>query len=132
MPLYRAELLAKKPLRYAALIHDVSQVLYLPFDYDDGSYARDRSGYGNHGVIYGAALTAGKIGLARSFDGTDDYVEVAHDPSINPTKELTIAAWVKSATENWNVWRGLAATVAVQSTRFSSATVVYRLLRFAY
>jgi len=75
MPLYHAELLAKKPLRYAALIHDVSQVLYLPFDWDDGSYARDRSGYGNHGTIYGAARASGKIGMALSHDGVDDYVD---------------------------------------------------------
>jgi len=41
--------------------------------------------------------------MARDFDGVDDYVEVPHDSSINPTKEITVAAWVKSATENWNV-----------------------------
>jgi len=94
MPLYRAELLAKKPLRYAALIHNVSQVLYLPFDWDDGSYARDRSGYNNHGTIYGATLTAGKIGSARSFDGTDDKVEVPHSTSLNISGAFTIAAWI--------------------------------------
>jgi len=74
MPLYRAELLTKKPLRYATLIHDVSQVLYLPFDWDDGSYARDRSGSARHGTIYGAARVGGKIGMALSHDGVDDYV----------------------------------------------------------
>jgi len=96
MPLYRAELLAKKPLRYAALIHDVSQVLYLPFDWDDGSYARDRSGYNNHGTIYGATLATGKIGMARTFDGVDDYVKVPHDPSITFTSEdFTVAMWIK-------------------------------------
>jgi len=96
MPLYRAELLAKKPLRYAALIHDVSQVLYLPFDWDDGSYARDRSGYGNHGTIYGATLATGKIGMARRFDGVDDYVEVPHSPSLD-VKKFTLAGWFNFA-----------------------------------
>jgi len=100
MPLYRAELLAKKPLRYAALIHDVSQVLHLPFDYDDGSYARDRSGYGNNGTIYGAVEAAGKIGMARSFDGTDDYMEVPHSASLNITNYLTIGAWVNPSVNN--------------------------------
>jgi len=95
MPLYRAELLAKKPLRYAALIHDVSQVLHLPFDWDDGSYARDRSGYNNSGTIYGATLVTGKIGMARRFDGVDDYVEVPHDPSLNPTSAITVSVWAK-------------------------------------
>jgi len=96
MPLYRAELLAKKPLRYAALIHDVSQVLHLPFDYDDGSYARDRSGYGNHGTIYGATKADGKIGMSRRFDGVDDYVEVPDDPSLDITEELTLLTWIKT------------------------------------
>jgi len=95
MPLYRAELLAKKPLRYAALIHDLSQVLYLPFDYDDGSYARDRSGYNNHGTIRGATKADGKIGTARSFDGTDDYVEC---PTLDLVAPLTVQAWFLTRT----------------------------------
>jgi len=100
MPLYRAELLAKKPLRYAALIHDVSQVLYLPFDWDDGSYARDRSGYNNHGTIYGATLASGKIGMAREFDGVDDYVDVPDTVPVG--KSISAFAWTKSATSTWN------------------------------
>jgi len=95
MPLYRAELLAKKPLPRAALIHDVSQVLHLPFDYDDGSYARDRSGYNRHGIIYGTTLTAGKIGMARSLDGTDDYVEVPHNlGAFDGGHGFAISIWV--------------------------------------
>jgi len=103
MPLYRAELLAKKPLRYAALIHDVSQVLYLPFDYDDGSYARDRSGYNNHSTIYGATLTAGKIGMGRKFDGIDDYLETTEGVYENGGA-FTFMAWVyfKSFPRTWN------------------------------
>jgi len=100
MPLYRAELLAKKPLRYAALIHDVSQVLYLPFDWDDGSYARDRSGYNNHGTIYGPARAGGKIGMARALDGVDDYMEVPHSASLNITNFLTIGTWVNPSVNN--------------------------------
>jgi len=100
MPLYRAELLAKKPLRYAALIHDVSQALYLPFDWDDGSYARDRSGCNNHGTIYGATKADGKIGMARSLDGTDDYVDItspqtALGGALNPgTGSFSISCWL--------------------------------------
>jgi len=105
MPLYRAELLAKKPLRYAALIHDVSQVLYLPSDWDDGSYARDRSGHGNHGTIYGAARVGGKIGMALSFDGVDDYVDCGKDASLRPNR-FTLMAWVK--TTHSIVWGSVA------------------------
>jgi len=109
MPLYRAELLAKKPLRYAALIHDVSQVLYLPFDWDDGSYARDRSGHGFHGTIYGATRVGGKIGMALSFDGMDDYVEVEHFPELEQG-EFSVALWFKldktGVGWTWNVGKG--------------------------
>jgi len=100
MPLYRAELLAKKPLWYGALIHDVSQVLYLPFDYDDGIRVRDRSGYNNHGTIYGAARVGGKIGMALSFDGVDDYVEVPDDPSLDlGSEDFTMLGWIKTSAD---------------------------------
>jgi len=95
MPLYRAELIAKKPLQTGALIHDLSQVLHLPFDYDDGSYARDRSGYNNHGTIYGATLVDGKIGMARRFDGTDDEVDMG-DVLDMGTIDFTLTAWIKT------------------------------------
>jgi len=94
MPLYRAELLAKKPLWHGALIHDVSCRCYLPFDYDDGSYARDRSGYNNHGTIYGAALAAGKVGMARRSDGIDDCVEI---PAKLFSYPMTVMFWLNPA-----------------------------------
>jgi len=91
MPLYRAELIRRKKPLIGPQIHDVSQVLYLPFDHDDGPYARDRSGYSNHGTIYGPIRVAGKIGGALSFDGVDDYVEAAN---ISPPA-FTLLAWAK-------------------------------------
>jgi len=132
MPLYRAELLAKKPLRYAALIHDVSQVLHLPFDWDDGPYARDRSGYNNSGTIYGATLAAGKIGMAREFDGTDDYVEVPAMPEGQGWKlsAITLLAWIKplSLTGDWNhvfehgAWYALTINTAGEDWRYGMAS----------
>jgi len=101
MPLYRAELQPRKIVQPSALLHDVSQVLHLPFDWDDGSYARDRSGYNNHGTIYGAAETAGKIGMARSFDAVDDYVSVPHSNSLNLTDAVTVAVWCKIEATDW-------------------------------
>jgi len=113
MPLYRAELLAKKPLRYAALIHDVSQVLYLPFDWDDGSYARDRSGTNIHGTIYGATLAAGKIGLARDFDGVDDYVKIPKSTTFD-VSQISVCYWIKPA-------------VPIQPTGTGWATVIKKI-----
>jgi len=94
MPLLRVELQQLKWQWPGPLIHDISQVLHLPFDYDDGSYARDRSGYKNDGTIYGATRTAGKIGQALSLDGVDDHVEVADSPSLRITDEITIKVWI--------------------------------------
>jgi len=94
LPLVRAELLRRRLPRPGPLIHDLSQVLYLPFDKDDGSYARDRSGHKNHGTICGAARVAGKVAGALSFDGVDDYGEVPHSESHNLDKNFTLGAWV--------------------------------------
>jgi len=98
LPLIRAELQRRRLPRPGPLLHDLSQVLYLPFDHDDGSYARDRSGYDNHGTIYGATLATGKIGMARNFDGVDDYVEVPHNVSLDITDAITIGLWIKTPT----------------------------------
>jgi len=77
-------------------------VLYLDFNELGGNKCLDLSGYKNDGTIYGAQRSILRTG-GLNFDGENDHIEIPHDPSINPTKELTVAAWVKSATENWNV-----------------------------
>ena len=58
---------------------------------------------GNHGTLRGGATFApGKVGQAFSFDGVDDYVEVADVPSLDITDSITIYAWIKtSATGDW-------------------------------
>ena len=60
-----------------------------------GDTALDGSGYGNHGVIYGAGHTDGIIGSALSFNGTSDYVDCGTDESLDLQPTLTIEAWVK-------------------------------------
>ncbi|MBW2672637.1 MAG: hypothetical protein JRD89_04365, partial [Deltaproteobacteria bacterium] len=50
------------------------------FEEEAGDTAHDISGEGNHGTIYGAQRTLGKVGRALAFDGTDDYVEVPDSP----------------------------------------------------
>lgn len=68
------------------------------FDEGSGNIARDSSGKGNDGKIEnGPKWVDGKFGKALEFDGKDDYVYVS-DPgksSLDLTKSLTIAAWVK-------------------------------------
>lgn len=93
MPLYRAELVDRGFYWRKRRVHDKSLVLYLSFDKDDGSYARDRSGYNKHGVIYGASRVAGKVGNALSFDGVDDYANV--EPfTVYGWNEYTFMSWI--------------------------------------
>ncbi|UCE38213.1 MAG: hypothetical protein JSW00_02960 [Thermoplasmata archaeon] len=77
------------------LYHSYDLVLELLFDENTGTQAYDSSGFDNHGTIYGASWTEGKIDKALYFDGVDDYVEVAHSDSLDITNEITYEAWVK-------------------------------------
>lgn len=60
--------------------------------------ANDTSGNGLHGTVNGATLVADRDGnpsCAYSFDGSNDYIEVADNALLDITDELTICAWVK-------------------------------------
>ena len=66
------------------------------FDEGNGNKAKDSSGTGNDGKIEGGAKWVnGKFGKGLSLDGSDDYVEIAHDDSLNVGAEHTIALWFK-------------------------------------
>ena len=53
---------------------------------------------GNPGTLQGGASFApGKVGQAFSLNGVDDFVEIAHNPNLDPgTGSFTVDAWVKS------------------------------------
>jgi len=69
-------------------------VLYFSFEERGGDKAYDLSGNNNHGAIYGASWTYGKIGRGLSFDGVDDYLKV--EPfTVYGWKGISIVRWVK-------------------------------------
>lgn len=76
-------------------------VAHYPFD----GNANDVSVYGNHGtptnMDLAAVWVAGKIGQAVDFDGNDDIIIVNYDPSLEPSTELTISAWLRTPTGRW-------------------------------
>jgi hypothetical protein len=81
-------------------------VAYYPFD----GNANDASGFGNHGTVKGATLTADRFGNAKSayqFDGAKARIVVSSNPSLNPSNQLTLAFWVKinrlSDTHTWTL-----------------------------
>ncbi|HPG82084.1 MAG TPA: hypothetical protein PKY55_02320 [bacterium] len=93
-------------LAYAASLPVTGMVAYYPFN---GS-ANDESKNGNDGVVYGAALTEDRFGntdKAYSFNGRDSYIIVNSSPSLQPTKEITVAVWLlplsypTDATDGW-------------------------------
>jgi hypothetical protein len=79
------------------LIRKSSCVLWLPGQ-DDARSARirDRSGYKNHGTIYGATWERLPSGLwVNSFDGVDDSI-VCPSLAATPGTSLTAMAWINS------------------------------------
>ncbi|MFA5932493.1 MAG: DUF2341 domain-containing protein [Microgenomates group bacterium] len=42
----------------------------------------------------------GKIGKATSFDGSNDYISVAHSSNLTPTGDYTLQAWIKTSSTN--------------------------------
>ncbi|RLE48332.1 hypothetical protein DRJ25_00205, partial [Candidatus Woesearchaeota archaeon] len=71
---------------------DNSQVLHLKFNSENDF--TDYSGTGNDGTNSGSAYTdKGYIEGARSFDGTNDYVDLSPSQALN-SSNLTISAWL--------------------------------------
>jgi len=60
-----------------------------------GTRAKDSSGNNNHGTLTnGPTTTIGKLGQALSFDGSNDYVAIPNNSSIQTNGVITIAAWI--------------------------------------
>jgi hypothetical protein len=77
---------------------DASLVAHWTLDEASGTAACDSAG-NNDGTLFGGPQwVAGKIGAALQFDGIDDYVDCGSGPSLDITKEITVAAWVKTVT----------------------------------
>ena len=69
-------------------------IAYYPFNVD----AKDASGDGNHGTVYGAKLEQdARCGSpAYVFDGDDDYIDFGNDATLNENFQgLTISTWVR-------------------------------------
>ncbi|HUY69531.1 MAG TPA: LamG domain-containing protein [Candidatus Tyrphobacter sp.] len=56
--------------------------------------AYDASGNGNNGTAHGTAIVAGKLGNARSFNGSSDYIGTQSGGGLYPA--MTTALWFKT------------------------------------
>jgi PKD repeat protein len=75
-----------------------------PLQESSGVSALDIAGTPNHGVMKnGPASAVGMVGLARSFDGINDYIEMADHAHLNfgaagtTGSSFSIDAWIKTA-----------------------------------
>ena len=70
-------------------------VAHYTFDEGAGDVAHDKSGYGNHGKIYGAEFVKVGKGCALQFDGVDDYVHCGPGKAFDVREAFTIEFWMK-------------------------------------
>ncbi|MFH1982186.1 MAG: LamG domain-containing protein [Pseudomonadota bacterium] len=75
------------------------------WDFNEGSGTTAGDGVGGHdGTIVGDVAWTGDTpdgtGAALSFDGTGDFVRIAHPDQFRITDELTLAAWVKATADH--------------------------------
>ena len=69
------------------------------FDEGEGDIAADSSENGNDGeIMNGTEWVDGKFGDGLSFDGVDDFVELANQPDL--TDGFTFSAWVQRNADN--------------------------------
>jgi len=71
-------------------IYDPSLVLYLPLYELDGNSIVSRDACGHLSSVNGALWRP----YGRHFDGTDDYIEIAHNSAYDQITEFTAMAWV--------------------------------------
>ena len=76
----------------------------------------DASGNGNHGDVGGTTIVQGKIGKARNFDGSNDYVTLGSPASLDfgNNGPFTMSGWIKPTT-----LKDYGAFVSKNSTRAS-------------
>lgn len=73
-------------------------VLLMHLNENSGIDFSDASGQGNKGTCAGTGCPAlgvdGKFATAASFDGVDDQISIPSNPSVSPTKAVTVEAWI--------------------------------------
>ncbi|MFH1789583.1 MAG: LamG domain-containing protein [bacterium] len=73
----------------------------------------DASPSGNNATCAGTNcpnIFLGRFGMARYFDGNDDYASVSNSASLNPTQAITVEAWIYPVSTNNNHYYEVIAT----------------------
>ena len=83
---------------YSFVDFDRSLLLWMRMDdVNSTGHPTDLSRYSNNGTLVGNASinSTGRFGNASWFDGDNDYIEIASSSSLNITREITVASWVR-------------------------------------
>ena len=56
--------------------------------------ADDSNGLNNGTLVGGVTFAAGEVGMAFDLNGSSQYVDVPDSPSLNPTNQVTVEAWI--------------------------------------
>ena len=119
-----------KLLAGALKLSDEGLVGYWSLDDGSGTLAKDNSGNGNDGTLYGSpSWVDGKVGKCIDFDGVDDYVSIADASELNTTNAQTIVLWTKkaSATVEFFVSKHVEATSGYEVQLNSNGTIRYMI-----
>jgi hypothetical protein len=82
---------------------------FYPFNEGSGLVAYDHSGNNFNGIFYPSSVLSyvqyvesenDKFGTCVDCDGSNQYIEVASDPKLNFSEEITLSAWVKLNEKN--------------------------------
>ena len=96
-------------------------------DQDGDTGALDHSVLGNDGRVRGALLELGRVGRALSFNGTNAFVDIPNDPSLNFAGAITLAAWIKPVSS-----QGVQNIIAHGYTAHPQAEVALRIFNGYY
>jgi hypothetical protein len=70
-----------------------------------GATMFDKSGQGNTGTVTGTTTSTGRIGQARSFNGTSNFIDVGNATNLNVgTGDVSLSAWVKPTNNTGSQW----------------------------
>src|SRR5258708_1188297 len=64
-----------------------------------GAYIKDSSLAGDNGTPTSTTFVTGKIGKARAFNGSTDYITVPDSSSLEFTTNFSLEAWVYPTSE---------------------------------
>jgi len=117
---YTAPMLKKVGnVKYTAGMNGIGLTMYLNLDDGNGTTAADSSDYNNYGVIYNGTTSCanpstsgagcpewvdGNFRKALKFDGVNDFANVSHSVSLQPSSSgtISVSVWINSSFSGQN------------------------------